>query len=80
MHAKISEILQCLHGEFGLKSRIASLLGGSYVWWKMRMEEKRLAAGWTYEPPTFYEKNYGLNTGKRRFGRDTPKKSTAAIA
>ena len=24
---------------------------------KIRQEEKRLAAGWTYEPPTFYEVN-----------------------
>ena len=24
---------------------------------KIRQEEKRLAAGWTYEPPTFYERN-----------------------
>jgi hypothetical protein len=24
----------------------------------MRAEEKRLHRGWTYEPPTFYEKNY----------------------
>ena len=23
----------------------------------MRREEKRLARGWTYEPPTFYEQN-----------------------
>ena len=23
----------------------------------MRREEKRLARGWTYEPPTFYERN-----------------------
>ena len=25
---------------------------------KIRQEEKRLAAGWTYEPPTFYETNF----------------------
>ena len=25
--------------------------------WQIRKEEKRLAAGWTYEPPTFYERN-----------------------
>jgi hypothetical protein len=23
----------------------------------MRREERRLAGGWTYEPPTFYEQN-----------------------
>jgi hypothetical protein len=46
-----------LHGEFGLKSRLYAALGGRYVHWKMRREEKRLARGWTYEPPTFYERN-----------------------
>ena len=25
--------------------------------WQIRKEEKRLAAGWTYEPPTFYTRN-----------------------
>jgi hypothetical protein len=24
---------------------------------QIRKEEKRLASGWTYEPPTFYERN-----------------------
>ena len=33
------------------------MLAGPYVLWKMRKEEKRLANGWTYEPPTFYERN-----------------------
>ena len=57
MHAKMSEILRDLFREFGLKSRLFAALGGRYVLWKMRQEQERLAAGWTYEPPTFYEKN-----------------------
>ena len=32
-------------------------MGGRYALWKIRREEKRLAGGWTYEPPTFYEQN-----------------------
>ena len=55
--AKIDGVLHDLHGEFGLKSRLYSTLGGRYVYWKMRREERRLAGGWTYEPPTFYERN-----------------------
>jgi hypothetical protein len=57
MQAKMSRILRDLHGEFGWKSRLAAALGGPYVLWKTRREEKRLAGGWTYEPPTFYERN-----------------------
>ena len=55
--AKMDAILKDLHSEFGLKSRLYSSLGGLYVYWKLRREEKRLARGWTYEPPTFYERN-----------------------
>jgi hypothetical protein len=50
-------ILKDLHREFGLKSRFYSVVGGRYVYWKMRREQMRLARGWTYEPPTFYEQN-----------------------
>ncbi|MGO9111272.1 MAG: B12-binding domain-containing radical SAM protein [Thermoguttaceae bacterium] len=57
MRAKMAALLKELNEEFGWKSRLMSLVGGPYVYWKLRSEEKRLAAGWTYEPPTFYEKN-----------------------
>ena len=57
MRAKMAEILGDLYREFGWKSRLAAAFGGPYVLWKTRQEEKRLAQGWTYEPPTFYEKN-----------------------
>jgi len=58
MRTKMSAILKDIHYEFGLKSRLSAAIGGRYVLRKIRKEEKRLAAGWTYEPPTFYEKNY----------------------
>jgi len=57
LRAKMDAILTDLHGEFGLKSRLYSIVGGRYVYWKMCREERRLARGWTYEPPTFYERN-----------------------
>ncbi len=60
MWAKMSAVLEDICAEFGLKARLAAALGGRYLLWKMRKEEKRLAAGWTYEPPTYYEKNYGF--------------------
>jgi len=58
MRARMSRILRDLYREFGWKSRLAAAFGGPYVLWKTRQEEKRLANGWTYEPPTFYEKNH----------------------
>ena len=58
MRAKMSALLKDLYREFGFRSRFFAAIGGQYVLRKIRKEEKRLAAGWTYEPPTFYEKNH----------------------
>ncbi len=57
MKAKMSELLQDLCREFGIKARLAASFGGRYVLRKLRAEHRRLASGWTYEPPTFYEMN-----------------------
>ncbi len=57
MRDKMSGILKDLYAEFGWKSRLVAAVAGPYVLWKIRREEKRLAQGWTYEPPTFYERN-----------------------
>jgi hypothetical protein len=57
LRARAEAILKDLHSEFGLKSRLYAALGGRYVHWNMRREERRLARDWTYEPPTFYERN-----------------------
>jgi len=57
MRAKMDEFLGELHREFGLKSRLYAVLGGPYVHWKIRREQKHLDAGGTYEPPTFYDRN-----------------------
>ena len=61
MFAKMKSLLKNLHREFGIMSRLASLVGRFYVYRKIRQEEKRLAEGWTYEPPTFYERNAYCN-------------------
>jgi len=57
MYAKMSALLAELHREFGWKSRLYSAVGGRYLLGKIRREEKRLAEGWTREPPTFYQRN-----------------------
>ena len=53
----MSALLRELHAEFGWKSRLASALGSRWLLRQIRQEEKRLAAGMSYEPPTFYERN-----------------------
>ena len=53
----IDEILSELHAEFGWRSRLAAPLVGRYLHSRLRREDRQLSAGWTYEPPTFYEIN-----------------------
>jgi len=57
MYAKLTAILKDLYREFGWKARFFGEVGGRWVLRKIRQEEQRLDAGWTYEPPTFYERN-----------------------
>lgn len=66
IRAKMSGLLKELYREFGLKSRFFAAVGGRWVLSRVRKEEKRLAAGWKYEPPTFYEKNFDDGAGTPR--------------
>ena len=61
MYAKMSALLKELHAEFGWKSRIASAFGSRWLLWRVHKEEKRLAAGFSYEPKTFYERNAAVS-------------------
>jgi hypothetical protein len=54
---RIDAVLRDVHREFGLKSRLWAPVVGRVLYWCLRREEQRLRAGWTYEPPTFHEKN-----------------------
>jgi len=54
---KLATLLEDIKREVGLKARLVAPLAGRFVWLKLRQEDKRLKAGWTYEPPTFYEAN-----------------------
>jgi hypothetical protein len=57
IYRELSEIQRELYREFGLKARASAAIGGPYVLWNILREERRLANGWTYEPPTIYETN-----------------------
>jgi radical SAM superfamily enzyme YgiQ (UPF0313 family) len=69
MYEKMSALLDKLHAEFGWKSRLYSALGGRWVLHTIRQEEKRLRNGWTYEPPTFYERNAACTQQGATLGR-----------
>jgi hypothetical protein len=57
MTAKMSELLQRLHEEFGWTTKLIAALSGRYIYTMLKREEKRLSQGWVYEPAAFYEKN-----------------------
>jgi radical SAM superfamily enzyme YgiQ (UPF0313 family) len=57
MYGTIRSILQDIYREFGLKTRIVAPLLGRYIHAATKREQKRIEAGWTYEPTVFYEKN-----------------------
>lgn len=57
---KADELLRQLRSEFGLKCRIASSFGGRFLHRMLHREERRLARGVTYEPPSFYERSDDL--------------------
>lgn len=57
LRARIDAVLQSLYREFGFKARLAAPLVGRFIYYQLGRESRRLAQGWTYEPPTFYEKS-----------------------
>ena len=54
--AQIHALRKEIENEFGLKSRLTAAALGPFMLWSAHREEARLAAGHTYEPPTFVER------------------------
>ncbi len=54
---KVSELLDDIKREIGIKARLVAPLAGRFVLSRIQKEDKSLKAGKTYEPPTFYEMN-----------------------
>jgi len=54
---KLESLLEEIYKTFGKKTKMLAPLIGVYLYVKMKKEDRRLAQGWTYEPPCFYEKN-----------------------
>ncbi len=53
---QIRELRREIAKEFGSVSRLAASLAGPLLLWTTRREERRVAAGKTYEPPTILER------------------------
>jgi radical SAM superfamily enzyme YgiQ (UPF0313 family) len=52
---RMKDVLEDIYREFGLKSRLAAPVVGRWILYCLHKEQERLEAGFTYEPPTFYE-------------------------
>jgi hypothetical protein len=57
LSGRLSALMRELVSEFGVRGKAAAAFGGRYLRWNIEREQRRLDAGWTYEPPTFYEFN-----------------------
>jgi radical SAM superfamily enzyme YgiQ (UPF0313 family) len=57
LRQKAEKLLADIYATFGWKTRLVTPLIGRYVFNRLMKEEERLAAGHTYEPRTFCEKN-----------------------
>ena len=66
INSTVSEQIQSLRKkvekEFGVPARFSSHILGPFMLWMARREERRLAAGKTYEPPTFVERTNWAST------------------
>ena len=54
---KLDALLRDGYAQFGWKARLLAPVVGCFLLASAKRETKRLARGWTYEPPTFYDTN-----------------------
>src|SRR5689334_23205829 len=60
--AQIRTLRTEIHREFGFVSSVLTRTLGPFLLWAARREERRLAAGQTYEPPTIIERRNWATT------------------
>jgi radical SAM superfamily enzyme YgiQ (UPF0313 family) len=59
---QIHKLRRAVEKESPVIARLAAIFAGPVLLWTTRREEKRLAAGQTYEPPTFTERSNWVST------------------
>lgn len=57
LRSRFESLMSDLLNEYGEQAEHFAEAAGPFVLEKIRAEELRLKEGWTYEPPTFYDKN-----------------------
>ncbi len=57
LHQQLADLLEDIYTTLGWQPRLVAPVAGRYIYWTMKKEERRFAAGWTLEPKTFFEKN-----------------------
>ncbi len=57
VHQQLTDLLEEMYTSLGWQPRLVAPLAGRYIYRTMVKEEKRIAAGWTLEPKTFFEDN-----------------------
>ncbi len=57
LHQQLADLLRDIYTVLGWQPRLVAPVAGRYIYWTMKREEKRVAAGLTIEPETFFEKN-----------------------
>ncbi len=57
LYRQLTDLLQDIYTTLGLQPRLMAPLAGRYIYWSMKREDRRLAAGLTIEPKSFLEKN-----------------------
>jgi hypothetical protein len=57
LRERAGRLLADMYAEFGWRTRLVAPLIGRHVYRHLMKEEERLAAGHTYEPQSFCEKN-----------------------
>ncbi len=62
---QIRELRREMAKEFGSVSRVAANVAGPILLWTSRREERRMAAGMTYEPPTILERRNWIEAAEQ---------------
>ena len=81
LQRRIDQLLKEMYASLGLKARLLAPLVGRYIHRKLLAEDARLKAGWTYEPPTFYEqaRQHGASA-EATAGRDDALRPCLAVS
>lgn len=80
LHDKMSRLLEAMNGEFGWTSRLFAAIGGPYVLWKIRQEEKRLAPRLDLRASHLLRSERRREAGRRAGGVAMPLRDAAARA